>query len=184
MLINLATTIQEWQDEGDRIILLADMNNDVSGSTFQEFCRTTNLVEAIHSLHGRAKVPTHQRGSTAIDGIFMSPSLLEAAHGGFLCFGKVTISDHRAVWLDVLAASFGFDCPNQVTRSAGRRLKCEDPRIVSKYNTTLNHFIQEHNLIAKIQQVYQEGINPMMARQIEQYNMVNWQYVEVQLVAE
>jgi len=119
MLTDLVTTIQEWQDKGDWIILLADMNDDVSSSTIQDFCRTTNLVEAIHGLHGRAKVPTHQRGSTAIDGIFMSPSLLEAAHGGFLCFGEVTISDHRAVWLDVLAASFGFDCPNQVTRLAG-----------------------------------------------------------------
>jgi len=184
MLIDLVTTIQEWQNKGDRIILLADMNNDVSGSTIQEFCCMTNLVEAIHSLHGWAKMPMHQRGSTAIDRIFMSPSLLEAAQGGFLCFGEVTISNHRVVWLDVPAASFGFDCPNQVTRPVGQRLKCKEPRNVLKYNTTLNHFIQEHNLIMKIQLVYQEGINPMMAGQIEQYTMVNWQYVEIQLAAE
>ncbi len=89
MLIDLATAIQEWQDEGDQIILLADMNDDISGSTIQEFCHTTNLVEAIHGLHGQAKVPMHQRGSTAINGIFMSPSLLEAAHSGFFALAKL-----------------------------------------------------------------------------------------------
>jgi len=60
MLNDLAMAIREWQDDGDRIILLADMNDDVSGSTIQEFCKSVHLVEAIHYLHGRAFVPTHQ----------------------------------------------------------------------------------------------------------------------------
>jgi len=94
MLNDLAMAIQEWQEEGDQIIVLVDMNEDVSGSTIQEFCQMVHLVEAIQSLHGQAAVPTHQRGSTAIDGIFLLPDLLEEAQGGFLKFGEVTISDH------------------------------------------------------------------------------------------
>jgi len=46
--------------DGDRIILLADMNDDISGSTIQEFCKNIHLVEAIHYLHGWALVPMHQ----------------------------------------------------------------------------------------------------------------------------
>jgi len=99
MLNDLAMAIREWQDDGDRIILLADMNNDISGSIIQEFCRSVHLVEAIQYLHGWASVPTHQHGSAAIDSIFLSPSLLKDTQGGFLNFGKVTISNHRACGL-------------------------------------------------------------------------------------
>jgi len=61
MLNDLATAIQDWHEEGDRVLLLADMNEDVSRATIQEFCRTANLVEAIQCRHGKAAVPTHQR---------------------------------------------------------------------------------------------------------------------------
>ena len=115
MLNDLAMAIREWQDDRDRIILLADMNDDISGSTIQEFCRSIHLVEAIHHLHGWAVVPTHQQGSMAINGIFLSPSLLEDAQGGFLNFGKVTISNHRAVWLNLLAVLLGLAGQTQVT---------------------------------------------------------------------
>ena len=120
MLNDLAMAIREWQDDGDRIILLADMNDDVSGSAIQEFCQSVHLVEAIQYLHGRASVPTHQRRSAAIDGIFLSPSLLKDAQGGFLSFGEVTISDHRAVWLDIPAVLLGLAGQPQVTRPASR----------------------------------------------------------------
>ncbi len=60
MLNYLAMAIRELQDDGDRIILLADMNDDISGSTIQEFCKNIHLVEAIHYLHGWALVPMHQ----------------------------------------------------------------------------------------------------------------------------
>jgi len=115
MLNDLATAIREWQDDGDRIILLADMNDDVSGSTIQEFCKSVHLVEAIHYLHGRALVPMHQCRSAVIDGIFLSPSLLKDAQGGYLKFGEVTISDHRAVWLDIPAFLLGLVGQPQVT---------------------------------------------------------------------
>jgi len=184
MLNDLATAIQDWQEEGDWVLLLADMNDDVSGAAIQEFCRTANLVEAIQCRHGKAAVLTHQRGSTAIDGIFVSPSLADQMTGGFLKFGKVTISDHRAVWLDIPAASIGLESSNQITRPAGRQLKCDDPQIVARYNQHLNQSIQEHQVITKIQQVYQEGITFLSPTQIAQYNTINRIYTEAQIVAE
>jgi len=44
--------------------------------------------------------------------------------------------------------------------------------------------IQEHQIIAKIQQVYQTGITSLTAIQIKQYNSIDRQYANVQLVAE
>jgi len=72
-------------------------------------------VEAIHYLHGWASVPTQQCGSAAIDGIFLSPSLLKDMQGGFLNFGEVTISNHRAMWLDIPAVLLGLAGQPQVT---------------------------------------------------------------------
>jgi len=183
MLNDLAMAIHEWQDEGKRIILLADMNDDVSGSIIQEFCRSVHLVEAIHYLHGHAAVLTHQQGSTAIGGIFLSSNLLEDAQGGFLSFGEVTISDHQAIWLDLPATLLRLEGQNQVTQPAGRRLKCVDPRIMHKYNMYLKWSIHENKVIQRIQAVYKIGVSQLTTSQLEQYNKLDQQYVEMKIAA-
>jgi len=59
------------------------------------------LVEAISSLYGWSPIPTHQWGSKAINGIYVSKALLAYAVGGILPLGKVKKSDHQAIWLDI-----------------------------------------------------------------------------------
>jgi len=54
---------------------MADMNEDVTSKAIQQFCKDTQLVEAIKQLHRPAKVPTHRWGSTAVDGIFISAAI-------------------------------------------------------------------------------------------------------------
>jgi len=93
----------KWQEAGEQVILLGDMNDDVNAPVFKKFCQDLHLVEAILSLHGKSPHPTHQRRSKAINGIYISRSLLQEAQGSFLEFGKVMHSDHRAVWLDIRA---------------------------------------------------------------------------------
>jgi len=46
------------------------------------------------------------KGSKAIDGIFISSAIQAEIQGGFLPFDKVTVSDHRVGWLDILAYLF------------------------------------------------------------------------------
>jgi len=64
--------------------------------------------------------------------------------GGFLNFGEVTISNHRAMWLDIPAVLLGLAGQPQVTWLASRWLTCRDPQTVSKCNTHLKCSIQEH----------------------------------------
>jgi len=85
------------------------MNDDIRDKDIQQFCKNTSLVEAISCIHGQTKVPTHQRGSTPIDRIFISRTLLEEAKGGFRDFGYVTVSDHHVIWLDIKASLVGMD---------------------------------------------------------------------------
>ncbi len=69
-LQHLSMEIIKWTEAGEEIIVLADMNEDVTAQDITKFCQATNLVEAIYSLHGPSPVPTHQWGRKAIDGIF------------------------------------------------------------------------------------------------------------------
>jgi len=103
LLDDLQTEILKWQEDGDYIVLLADMNEDVISDNLMIFFKGLQLVEAISSLHGHSPIPTHQKGSKAIDGSYVSPALLEQAKGGILPLGSVTCSDHRSVWLDLQA---------------------------------------------------------------------------------
>jgi len=126
------------------------MNEDVLALDIQKFCMETHLVEAISSLHGTSPVLTHQRGSKAIDGIFLSKPLLEEAKGGFLQFGEVMVSNYRAVWIDIPAQYFNMLHTNNITKANGRQLKCQDPRIVDKYNKYLATVLEQENLITKL----------------------------------
>jgi len=101
--------ILSWTEDGEEVIVLADMNDDVLDKDILQFCKTTSLVEAISSIHSQTTVPTHQRGSKPINRIFISKNLLEDAKGGFLDFGVATISDHRAIWLNIKASPLGME---------------------------------------------------------------------------
>jgi len=56
----------------------------LKGMTTQQKIRQLGLVEEITQLHCSKPPPTHQQGKVPIDGILLSPSLLEGARGGYL----------------------------------------------------------------------------------------------------
>jgi len=56
--------------------------------------RILGLVEAITSLNKEKPPPTHQHGQSPINGIFVSPALLDGAQGGYLAFDKGLGSNH------------------------------------------------------------------------------------------
>jgi len=154
LLDDLKGEVLRWQEAGEQVIILADMKDEVTAPDLQKFCQDLHLVEAISSMHGRSTQPTHQRGSKAIDNIYMSRSLLKNAMGGFLSIGEVMSSDHRAVWLDIRAEHVSMVQKETVTRPACRRLKCQDPRIVAKYNTDLMKTISTLGWETKVDDLY------------------------------
>jgi len=60
LLADLKDKVARWQAEGNQVMILADMNNEVNAPALAKFCQDLNLVEAISNLHGLAKKPTHQ----------------------------------------------------------------------------------------------------------------------------
>jgi len=85
---------------------------------------------------------------------FHLPSLFEEAKGGFLHFGRVTISNHRAVWLDLLAQHFNMLQSLNITRPASRHHTCHDPQIVKKYNDYLVKVLETERRLQMIIEVH------------------------------
>jgi len=127
-------------------VILANMNEDVISKDLNQFFMGLQLVEAISFLHSQSLMPTHQRGSKAIDGIYLSQALLEHAKGGILPLGLVTSSDHQAVWLDLRAEHIEMHQQDPVTRLQCWHLKCQDPWIIQRNNKTLTQALVDINV--------------------------------------
>jgi len=70
------------------------------------------LVEAIMHLHKTKQEP--------INGIFLSPSLLEGAKGRYLAFDGNMGSDHQGIWLDIQVFELFDDTLQQYTPMKAR----------------------------------------------------------------
>jgi len=62
------------------------------------------------------------------------------------------ISNHRAVWMDIPAQHLNMLQTTDIMRAAGRQLKCQDLRIVLRYNQFLSNVIEHEQLIQMIQE--------------------------------
>ena len=74
ILDDLKIEIEKWKEEGDQIILLMDVNEDINTGSVKMWLHELQLREAITTKH-RGNEETYNRGSKAIDGIFISASI-------------------------------------------------------------------------------------------------------------
>jgi len=72
ILSNLVKEIQQWQEDGDQVVVLTDCNGNVSLASIRQWAGQLGLVEAITWLHLEDAPPTFQWGSSPIDSIFMA----------------------------------------------------------------------------------------------------------------
>jgi len=129
--------IKGWREDGEQLVIMGDFNKDTSQGNFKRWFQDLGLVDALAHLHGQPTLPAHNRGSNPIDAIYISPELLQGATGGYLSFKDRLLSDHRGMWIDLqMEVMFGSQDQVGVTSQA-RRLKCEDPRVVTRYNQKL-----------------------------------------------
>jgi len=163
--MDLVEALQEWKEQGDQIILALDVNDNIYHSSFSEAMRQAGLTEACTDRHGASAPPTYNRGSHPIDGIYVSDTLL-GSRCGYLKFEY----DHRGLFLDVqMNQVFGTSVPPTAKRK-GRRLKCDDPRIVNNFTQKYKEFLTTHHLDLRAKQLdidTQLGINAEQAARWE-----------------
>jgi hypothetical protein len=149
---DVSTAIQKWLAEGDSIIFMFDLNNDVLSSPVARALQRLGLRELVSTTHGNS-TNTHQRGSCPIDGIYVSGEIVATA-----CGFNESPSDHLAVWVDVDIETL-FGDTRQDPPHAIRRLQCSDPRTVIKYNDKLWQLIQQKNITTKVDMLADNNLN-------------------------
>ena len=172
ILDDLGVAIHQWQEEGDQIVLLMDCSADVKGSEIQDWIHNLELSDSISSRHSfEAHTATYQRGNNIIDGIFTSHSI-EIKQCGYLPFG-FSPSDHRGLWIDInYQKVFGFitDMP---VRPNARRLKTNDPHVVTKWQQVYSSYLIKHRLPQR-QYALEASIQnrPLTSTQMAKYNAI------------
>jgi len=149
-MVELLVEIKEWKAAGEQLMILGDFNDDTSQVAFKRRFQELGLVDALAHLHGQPTWPTHNRGSNPIDAMYISPELLQGATGGYLGFDKGLLSNHRGMWLDLqLEVVFGSSDRLGVASQA-RRLKCDDPRVITRYNQRLLAELRKEEVVDSI----------------------------------
>ena len=120
---DMIKSIQLHQQLHHDIIIGGDFNEttDKHNSGLLKLLTTTNLVDPF--LHCHPTLPTfntYSRGSTRIDAVFCSPSIVSSIKSiGYAPYNWVTNSDHRAILLDLCANQLFHDArENPPTLSA------------------------------------------------------------------
>lgn len=163
---DLIPLLQQWQSEGDQLILMLDTNGDIRNEVKQQF-NQCDLREAIIDKHP-SLLPTatynRNRQNTSIDGIFISPTL-SVTRAGYRPFGEGIGPDHRVLWLDIsYELVFGHNL-YPADRPRARRLQCRDPRIVSKYLHTYSRHLEKFRLPQRAQALLAQVTFPITPNQ-------------------
>jgi len=86
--------------------------------------------------------------------------------------------------LDIKASLVGMHQEWDITRLAGQRLKCQDPRIVKKYNEQMDKMIQQHNIVGQVAKVYQDRVAQLTQNQLVELEEIDLVITKNKLVAE
>ena len=169
--IDLCEQIQKWQRQNNRIFLMIDLNENMArtnGPLLQAITNDAGLIDPIKLKHSHLDPPIIQnRGSYQIDGIFVSPKLRNIIRGGWTAFGD-GIGDHRAGFIDIRVNDIvGAHKLDIIPRNA-RRLTCEDPRTMSRYNNHLKSQAKQHNLLSRAIKLQESATFPPNQEQIEE----------------
>ena len=155
---DLSKLLKDKQKDGKAIILMGDFNSDFSD--LQEWMLTNGLVESICEMHGYEEAPiTHTRSfQHPLDGIFCSPKL-KGIQGGYLSFEALG-GDHRGLWIDIPKILIYGHNPQSVPLAAARRLKIEDPRVVTKYNDELHDLLLKAQVYPRLSNIHHNATYP------------------------
>jgi hypothetical protein len=152
---------------------MGDFNEDVrQGNTI----RTLKQLGLINVWQGKEQSPTFQQGSVPIDTILVTTEIYPERSGYIR-----SMSDHLCLWIDIKAMKL-FKQLNHPIPAARRRLQCNDPWIIKKYNNQLWRLVQEKKIHEQYVQLCDMTISPF--RQERLWETIDKQMLKVRLDAE
>ena len=123
---DLLEEVSQWMEQGDQIVIFADMNEDTRSSNWNQQLLDTGLRNILTHRHGTRCPSTCLRNNSGIpiDAIYVTPGLLNNPCGMFAP-SDMPFGDHRMMWIDLpIALVFSYD-PNPAVISRARRLKLQ-----------------------------------------------------------
>ena len=145
--------VMHWRHAGDRLIIMADMNEHVLQGPLARRLLQLGLVEATHSSWGETPPNTHVSGTRPIDGIYHSPDI-EVIATMQLSFHE-SVGDHRSAIIDVTARSFIGTDGHKIVRPTARRLVCSNKKCVRRFVRYVENAISKHKLHEKLSRASQ-----------------------------
>jgi hypothetical protein len=103
------------------------------------------MKELILTQHGTEAPNTYTDGSAPIDGIFAT-NWIHAVFSGYTSFSWGLWSDHRLLWVDLDMNEILGLKETPLWKPHATRLKCEDPRLVIRFNYRRIKHMEENNL--------------------------------------
>jgi hypothetical protein len=92
---DLIAELSTWIQQGESTILMVDLNDNVLTGKAAVALQQMGMIDALSSRHG-PNIPTYQRGSIPIDGIFTTREIAPTSCGYIQAPG-----DHLCLWMDV-----------------------------------------------------------------------------------
>jgi hypothetical protein len=175
----LCEEVKKWLEEGDHIVIVIDLNEDIRKSEFTTKMAEMGLREAITAKHGNQGPATRLASSKPIDGIFVTQGLLQCDCGYIISPG-----DHFCLWMDInFQEILGYEKDRPVPFQA-RRLLLQDPRVVKRYTAALETRCEEHHLSERAQLLTKTMSIPPTEAQTREYEKMDHLRTQAMLEAE
>ena len=156
---DLFQEIDEWLENGTRILLCIDANEDVTSGPFITRATQSGLFNVHSTLHDNPLPPTHNRGSKPISAMLASYGLTPS-RCGILENGQGIEGDHRNMFVDFPQDNFLGDEIYKVPPPTQRRLQLYDSRIVDRFNTAVLSHLTQNNIHNITMQMLQQSTFP------------------------
>jgi hypothetical protein len=149
ILVELGKQIRIWLDEGHQIIITGDFNEDIRSGRITSFFNEFRMSELILKQHGQNAPNTYINGVVPIDGIFATEGI-QPIYSGYTAFSWGMYSDHRLIWVDLdMTHILGSKAP-PMWKPKARRLQCNNPLVVKKFNKLRLQHMQSNNILKKL----------------------------------
>ena len=146
---DLRKVVIEKQNEGCRVILTGDYNENVANprSGICKLCNDLGMREVLTEKYGAAP-NTHERGTDPIEGIFISEGM-NIVKGGYILFEE-SLSDLRWLFIDLDESEIVGESMEARARPIQRKVIAKIPSVKEKFNFELERQVSFHNLLEKV----------------------------------
>jgi hypothetical protein len=156
---DLQFLLQDRINDGHKIILMSDFNDELGSSTrgFTKVITECNLVDVYAATHGlEEEVPTYARGRKRLDYFLMTPSVAShVTRSGAEPFNHLFFLDHRGFFVDLELKGLFDRNLAPLARPTFGDIRLGSSRLTQVYITELKAYLINHKMAEQLGQLAQ-----------------------------